>query len=73
MPATGARPPCQVPTFRLDFRNLTPQQGDFVNCLMVGAMAALPCFIQAFINCLGGGTTPGGDDYKPGSRDRCGP
>lgn len=43
---------------------------DFVGCLLTGAMAALPAFLQAFMTCLGGGGG-GTGQYNPGQRKRC--
>jgi len=48
--------------------DIKPQQ-DFFSCLMSAAIAALPAFLEAFMACLGGGSTPG--TYKPGDRRRC--
>jgi len=42
---------------------------DFVTCLIPALLAALPAFIESFMSCLSGGSTPG--NYKPGDRPRC--
>lgn len=42
---------------------------DFISCLFTGVIAALPAFLEAFMQCLaGGGPTTG---YQPGNRSRC--
>lgn len=50
---------------------LTKPQADFMSCILSALFAALPAFIAAMMECLGGGNTPGADDYNPGNRDRC--
>lgn len=59
---------CQTAQTKLDV-NFEAQQ-DFVGCLLTGVLAALPCFLEAFMKCLAGenGPTTG---FKPGDRDRC--
>lgn len=44
---------------------------DFVGCLMTGAIAALPCFLEAFTKCLAGAADDPDGAYKPGTRIRC--
>lgn len=47
-------------------------QLDLIGCLINGVVAALPAFLTAFLNCLGGGDGTAADDkYQPGNRDRC--
>jgi len=49
---------------------LTPQQQDFMACLVSSLVAAVPCFLEAFITCItGDGSSPG--NYNPGTRQRC--
>jgi len=50
---------------------LTQPQADFMGCILSSLFAALPAFIAALMECLGGGTSPGAGDYKPGDRPRC--
>lgn len=45
-------------------------QQDFVGCLLTGVLAALPAFLEAFMNCLAGGGN-GGSGFRPGDRTRC--
>jgi len=47
----------------------TEPQADIMSCLLAGLIAGLPCFLEAFMKCMAGGTTAG--DYKPGDRNRC--
>jgi hypothetical protein len=47
----------------------TKPQGDIMSCLLAGLIAAMPCFLQGFMNCMGGGAAAG--DFKPGERTRC--
>ena len=71
MPRTATQAPYKPNPTWIDFRNLTPRQGDFLNCLLAALIAALPCFIEGMITCLGGGSTPGTGEFNPGDRDRC--
>lgn len=50
---------------------LTEPQGDFVSCLLTGVLAAMPTFLAAFMDCLGGGGAAGPGQYTPGSGKRC--
>ncbi len=43
-------------------------QPNFVQCILPALMAALPVFLQAFMECVTGGAS----DYQPGDRQRCG-
>lgn len=45
-------------------------QQDWTSCLMTALIASLPCFLEAFVNCLQGGNG-GSTGFKPGDRDRC--
>lgn len=42
--------------------------GDWLQCLMVGLMAAAPAFLEAFMKCLQGAPTT---EFNPGDRQRC--
>lgn len=45
-------------------------EADWTSCLISATIAALPCFLEAFMKCLsnGGGGETG---FKPGDRTRC--
>jgi len=59
---------CQVP----HAVKINKAQADFIGCLFTGLIAALPCFLEAFLACLSGtGPGSGDDDYDPGTRNRC--
>lgn len=45
-------------------------KADWTSCLMTGLIAALPCFLDAFVKCLQGGNG-GSTGFKPGDRERC--
>ncbi len=55
----------------VSFKTEIDVKQDFISCLMTGVVSALPAFLEAFMNCLAGGSTPG--EYKPGDRFRCAP
>lgn len=46
--------------------NVDPQQ-NFVQCILPALMAALPVFLQNFMECITGGTS----GHQPGNRQRC--
>jgi len=66
-----ARCPSRTPRRPIDFRDLSPRQGDFLNCLLEGVFAALPYFLDSFLGCLGGSSSEEPDQYTPGDRNRC--
>ena len=45
-------------------------QQDFLSCMMTGVIAALPCFLEAFMKCLTGTNGPS-TGHNPGNRARC--
>jgi len=45
-------------------------KADLMNCLFQGLIAALPCFLDSFMKCMGGGGN-GGTGFTPGDRPRC--
>ena len=53
--------------FKLDA--VVNPQPDFINCLLAGALAAMPYFLEAFLACMAGGG--GGIGFTPGDRTRC--
>jgi len=50
---------------------LTAIQMDFMACMIGALMAALPCFLEAFMKCLAQGPDPDSGTFEPGERDRC--
>lgn len=47
--------------------DVEPQQ-EIMGCLLAGLIAALPGFIQAFMQCMAGAPSSA---YNPGNRKRC--
>lgn len=45
-------------------------QADWTGCLITAVIAALPCFLEAFMKCLNNGGN-GGSTFQPGDRTRC--
>jgi len=60
--------PCPIPDMSPSARKA---QQDFIGCMMTAALACLPYFLEAFVKCISGGGSSGGDTYKPGDRNRC--
>lgn len=44
-------------------------RADFIGCILGAVLAAAPCFLEAFMKCLGG--SHDGGNYNPGDRQRC--
>lgn len=60
----------QVETAKAKFAVELDAQQDFLSCMMTAVIAALPCFLEAFMKCLAGGNGPS-TGFTPGDRGRC--
>lgn len=54
-----------------DFAGRVQPSADFIDCLLTGAMAALPAFLTAFTACLKTDNDGQPTAYTPGHRQRC--
>jgi hypothetical protein len=50
---------------------ISPCAANPLACLMAAFVAAMPVFIQAFLECKAGTTPPPTGAYDPGQRTRC--
>lgn len=71
MPPAPLTPTGQAVWQAKEALKLTKPQADFMSCLLGAVLASLPTFLAAFMDCLGGGGSPGTGEYNPGERTRC--